>query len=232
MLTAEERAQTERKTLDDDDCHFMRTIIDGFRLSYADESMWVDRLEMALDSADHWRKRAEAAEANRGGDPELLYELNCIEAACMNAGIDRKNLTVFVMVSKLSDAYRSEKERADRLQRKLESICSFVGVRDANELHVTERWCDIKVAGSPEYFRAVESLAKDRNRLQRENETLRAARESLEPVGWTWRSRDGFWWLRTEYAESALPLVIGDITDAGTKRRVYLAPPQPLEESC
>lgn len=213
MLTAEDRAQTERKTLDDDERRFMRAIIDGFRMSYADESMWVDRLEMALDSADHWKKCAEAAEAKRGDFTEVRDELNIIEACCMNAGIERRALSVFGMVSKLADAYRTEKERADRLQAELSTLQQDIRVA-------------IEDVGAPQSVAAgqlIRDLSAKSDRLQHENETLRAARESLEPVGWMVNICDA--------PEVNKPYWCGPDVHKGTKRRVYLAPPQPLEDA-
>ena len=213
MLTAEDRAQTERKTLDDDERRFMRAIIDGFRMSYADESMWVDRLEMALDSADHWKKCAEAAEAKRGDFTEVRDELNIIEACCMNAGIERRALSVFGMVSKLADAYRTEKERADRLQAELSTLQQDIRVA-------------IEDVGAPQSVAAgqlIRDLNAKADRLQHENETLRAARESLEPVGWMVNICDA--------PEVNKPYWCGPDVHKGTKRRVYLAPPQPLEDA-
>ena len=213
MLTAEDRAQTERKTLDDDERRFMRAIIDGFRMSYADESMWVDRLEMALDSADHWKKCAEAAEAKRGDFTEVRDELNIIEACCMNAGIERRALSVFGMVSRLADAYRSEKERVDRLQAELSTLQQDIRVA-------------IEDVGAPQSVAAgqlIRDLSAKSDRLQHENETLRAARESLEPVGWMVNICDA--------PEVNKPYWCGPDVHKGTKRRVYLAPPQPLEDA-
>lgn len=237
MLTDDERAQTERKTLDDGERHFMRTIIDGFRLSYADESMWVDRLEMALDSADHWKKRAEAAEATRGDDSELAGEVEVLrkdnitlkEAIRDVRHVVEEELTgninahSVVAVKQLADSYRAEKERADRLQDELD------GMRDVAELHRAKAlWGynpvkDVIVWGSEESVDSLKQVQSDRDRLQTENETLRAARESLEPVGWM-----------LNIGEHRTPLQshwFGPHVERGTKRRVYLAPPQPLEVS-
>lgn len=217
MLTAEDRAQTERKTLDDDERRFMRAIIDGFRMSYADESMWVDRLEMALDSADHWKKCAEAAEAQRGDEKfhadaaiqrEKIARLENYARRCGCHGDERQS-----PVEQLADAYFSEKERADRLQAELSTLQQDIRVA-------------IEDVGAPQSVAAgqlIRDLSAKSDRLQHENETLRAARESLEPVGWMVNICDA--------PEVNKPYWCGPDVHKGTKRRVYLAPPQPLEDA-
>lgn len=89
---------------------------------------------------------------------------------------------------------------------------------------------DSELAGEVELLREhVEVQRKRADALQYEVEQLRAARESLEPVGWMfWQN--GATYMRQGLTPESASVWFSDHVKNGRARRVYLGPPEPIEE--
>lgn len=154
---------------------------------------------------------AQQAERWRSLALRLLDELEAAES-------QRGEYAAAVAIESLQKQLSDEKIHVDELAVVILDVCNMcdaVGCPAEVELtrDTVKLVCD-----------AYRSEKERADRLQRENETLRAARESLEPVGWMLSVGDN--------PEAHRPAWFSPSVSYGTKRRIYLAPPQRLEESC
>lgn len=121
------------KPFSDGERSFLRTVIGGFRQSYADESSWVNRLEAALDDADYWRSRASKPtvdDSELAGELELRKEecsslcalVESIYAVCRKVGFEQDDGDELRSVQQLADALTAERAKSAALQHQLETV--------------------------------------------------------------------------------------------------------------